>query len=301
MLAIIIPYYKRSFFEATLQSLASQTSKQFKVYIGDDASPENPIDLIESFKGQFDFIYHRFETNYGSSSLTQQWERCIALSKSEEWLMILGDDDVLGENVVEEFYNQFSAFHSRFNVIRFSSLLLNEKNNQKSKVFYHPIIENSEDSFYRKFKGKTRSSLSEYIFSKKVFKRYGFMNYPVGWFSDDMAWLNFSENKPLYSINEAVVSIRISEISLSGKKSNNELKDIAAFQFYKEIVKNWGGKFSKKQRLEFLMKYESAIKNIRKVKINEWGWIFWKYMGNFDLVSIINLCKRILISIIYSK
>ena len=42
MLAIIIPYFKLLFFEETLQSLAIQTDKRFKVYIGDDASPEDP-------------------------------------------------------------------------------------------------------------------------------------------------------------------------------------------------------------------------------------------------------------------
>ena len=104
MLAIIIPFFKPTFFEATLQSLANQTDKRFKVYIGDDASPEDCYALLQKFEGQFDFIYHRFETNLGGISLTQQWERCIALSGDEEWLMILGDDDVLGENVVEEFY-----------------------------------------------------------------------------------------------------------------------------------------------------------------------------------------------------
>jgi hypothetical protein len=40
MLAIVIPYYKIRFFEATLQSVAIQTDKRFKVYIGNDASDE---------------------------------------------------------------------------------------------------------------------------------------------------------------------------------------------------------------------------------------------------------------------
>jgi hypothetical protein len=35
MLAIVIPYYKRTFFEETLQSLANQTDKRFQVFIGD--------------------------------------------------------------------------------------------------------------------------------------------------------------------------------------------------------------------------------------------------------------------------
>jgi len=38
MLAIVIPYYKRTFFEETLQSLANQTDKRFQVYVGDDTN-----------------------------------------------------------------------------------------------------------------------------------------------------------------------------------------------------------------------------------------------------------------------
>jgi GT2 family glycosyltransferase len=101
MLAIVIPYFKRTFFEATLQSIANQTDKRFKVYIGDDSSPENPVDLLEHYKGAFDFDYRRFKHNLGGVSLVKQWERCIAMTKEEEWVMILGDDDVLGTNVVE--------------------------------------------------------------------------------------------------------------------------------------------------------------------------------------------------------
>ena len=103
MLAIIIPYFKLTFFEATLDSLANQTDQRFKVYIGNDASLENPADLLEKYKGKFDFEYHRFEENLGGISLTQQWERCIKLSNDEEWFMILGDDDYLSKNVVSEF------------------------------------------------------------------------------------------------------------------------------------------------------------------------------------------------------
>ena len=35
MLAIVIPYYKYSFFEETLISLSNQPDKRFKIYIGD--------------------------------------------------------------------------------------------------------------------------------------------------------------------------------------------------------------------------------------------------------------------------
>ena len=102
MLAIIIPYYKLTFFEETLNSLFNQTDKRFIVYIGDDASPENPLVLLEKFKGEFEYQYFKFDTNEGGISLVNQWHRCIDLA-NEDWIMILGDDDILSLNLVEAF------------------------------------------------------------------------------------------------------------------------------------------------------------------------------------------------------
>ena len=95
MLAIVIPYYKHTFFEATLQSLANQTDKRFKVYIGDDASPENPSSLLEQYKESINFKYKRFNNNIGGISLVKQWERCMTMVQEEEWIIILCDDDIL--------------------------------------------------------------------------------------------------------------------------------------------------------------------------------------------------------------
>jgi hypothetical protein len=38
-------------------------------------------DLLEKYKGKFEFEYHRFESNLGGISLVRQWERCIAFIK----------------------------------------------------------------------------------------------------------------------------------------------------------------------------------------------------------------------------
>ena len=50
MIAIVIPYYKLIFLEATLISLSNQTDKRFRVYIGDAASPINPRGVIDIYK-----------------------------------------------------------------------------------------------------------------------------------------------------------------------------------------------------------------------------------------------------------
>lgn len=296
MLAIVIPYYKLTFFEETLQSLAIQTDKRFKVYIGDDASLENPSDLLKKYQGKIDFVYHRFDNNIGSVSLVKQWERCIAMTRNEGWIMILGDDDVLDDTVVASWHENYDEFKNKACVIRFASKIMNEVLGIISDVFLHPKYENAEDSWFRKSKGKTRSSLSEYVFSKDSYLLYGFKNYPLAWHSDDRAWLDFANDKPIYTINESNVFIRESNSSISGKQDNKDQKYIASLQFLKDIIFEKMQIFNKKQRLELLLNYEVKIKWKRKLTFKEWVMMFRFYLINFSITPFFKLIRRFLIA-----
>ena len=286
MLAIIIPYYKFSFFEETLQSLANQTSKRFKVYIGDDASPENPSVLLEKYQGKFDFVYHRFDENLGGKSLPQQWKRCIALSANEEWIMVLGDDDVLGKTVVESFYNNQDVFLGKTNLIRFASKKLFGKDIVDSSVFVHPKWESATAAFYRKFAKTTRSTLSEYIFSRASYLKFGFYDYPLAWNSDDRAWLEFSDGKPIFTINESIVYFRLSDLNISGRQDNLLLKNKSEIEFYKFIVVSKLKEFNKEQQLRLLRRYQAELRTTRSLKISEFFFLFFLYLkyANTDWV-----------------
>ena len=260
MLAIIIPYYKLTFFDATLSPLAAQTCQDFKVYIGDDASPEDPSNLIEKYKGQFDFSYHRFEDNLGGISLTQQWERCIALSNNEEWLMILGDDDVLGENVVKEFYKNIKTVQNQNNnLIRFSSKIIHSSTGTLSEVYNNPKNENSVDSYIKHLQGISRSSLSEYVFRRESYVKHGFCNYPLAWHADDRAWLDFTNCGWIYSINDALVSIRLFDGSISGNTQNIVLKKEARFLFFKDILSYKWKNLNRLQKRVFVIEFGKII------------------------------------------
>jgi len=231
-----------------LQSLANQTNKQFKVYIGDDASPEDCTTLLKQFEGSFDFKYHRFETNLGGTSLSQQWERCIAQSSNEEWMMILGDDDWLSDNVVEEFYKNLNSIKNKYNVVRFASKIFFSNKKEYSNLFTHPVEEKYAATYLKKLKGTSRSSLSESIFKRKMYVKYGFKNYPLAWNSDDRAWFDFSESKPIFTINEATMYISVSEESISGMDNNLEVKNTSQALFYSYLL--WGFKLNFAQKVE---------------------------------------------------
>lgn len=294
MLAIIIPFYKLTFYEDTLRSLANQTDKRFKVYIGDDASPESPLQLLEQYKGKFEFVYHRFKENLGGKSLVKQWERCIALSQDEPWLMILGDDDYLAETVVSSWYGSYNRFYRKTEVIRFASKIIIQKKNEISEKYEHPVWEKATDSYLRKFNYLTRSSLSEYIFSRKTYNKYHFFDYPLAWNSDDQAWLDFSNNKPIFTINESTVYVRLSTINISGKYDNIVIKQQSQLLFYKYLISNKIKFFNTKQRVVFLRRYENFILKSRKLYISEWLYLLYYYTRYFEINDYKKLIRRFL-------
>lgn len=299
MLAIVIPYYKLAFFDETLKSLANQTEKRFKVYIGDDSSLENPSELLKQYKGQFEFFYHKFEENIGSISLVKQWERCIDLIAEEDWLMILGDDDYLGEDVVASWYKNFNKFSNNSYVIRFATKIKDESLGGISPIYEHPVWELAPDSYWRKYRNLTRSSLSEYVFLRSMYEEHGFNEYPLAWNSDDTAWIDFSGEKPIFTINESIVYIRMSTLNISGKSDNLKLKNESQLLFFKYIILKKTRLFNTEQLNNFARKYEFEILKERKLSIREWISLLNVNIMYLGPQNTIKLVKRFLKSFFY--
>lgn len=283
MLAIVIPYYKYDFFETTLQSLASQTNKQFHVYIGDDASPKPPTDLLEKFQNQFSFTYHRFETNLGGTSLAQQWNRCLKMVQNETWVEILGDDDTLAPNVIASFYENLPEI-TKVNsvVIRFATQVIDENGKEISRIYQHPKLELATDFLVRKFKGGTRSSLSEYYFKKEKLDAFQLKDFPLAWSTDTLAVIEFSDNKEIFTINDALIFFRRSGINITSQSDSVE-KNTAWFQFYHYLLSNYGKKYSKELVDLLFDRIEKAQFNNKKTPYR-WLQLFWLYLtfAKFD-------------------
>ncbi|WP_081712574.1 glycosyltransferase [Flavobacterium limnosediminis] len=292
MLALVIPYYKYDFFEATLHSLASQTNKQFHVYIGDDASTIPPNDLLLKYQGQFSFSYHRFPTNLGGISLVQQWDRCLELVENETWVQILGDDDTLAPNAVASFYEHLEAIEKeKCAVIRFATQVINENDVPISVIYQHPQLETAIDFLIRKFKGGTRSSLSEYIFKKEKVDSIKFKDFPLAWSTDTLAVIEFSESRNIYTINEVLVFFRRSGKNITSQSDSIE-KNTAWFQFYYYVLSKYGKKYP-----NFLI--DSLFDKLEKTQFNNkktpfrWIKLFWLYLTFAKYSRFFSLSSKI--------
>lgn len=262
-LAIIIPFYKKKYFRKTLESLARQTDKNFSLYIGNDNSPDDIEDLLNEFSHKLTFNYKKFNENLGANNLTRQWDRCIAFSDKEQWIMVLGDDDVLDQKVVEEFHSQINRIEaSEIKVIRYASQLIDEEDKKTSTVYFNPELENAAASYIRTLKGEGRSTLSEHIFARYAYEKHGFKHFPVAFGSDNVAWLEFPDMGNIHSINTAVVSVRISKEHLSSRDDNGlkYKKREGIYLFNRYIIQNYATSFNNQEKILILKK---AYRNLR--------------------------------------
>lgn len=208
-LAIVIPYFKNDFFEHVLESLSSQTCLDFTVYIGDDHSPNAIEPILSRYKDKLNIVYHRFDKNLGSISLTKQWERCVNLS-TENWIWLFSDDDVIEQNAVEVFYNSIDENNFLY---KFNTQIIDERG------ILNPMFK-KHDSF-NKLEGYIssdylinnrlqaqgfRSFAVEYVFHRSLFLKHGFINFPLAWNSDDATWLRYSiaNGKAIKLLNSTV-------------------------------------------------------------------------------------------------
>ena len=212
--------------------------------------------------------------------------------------MILGDDDYLENTVIESWYKNYDTFNSKSNLVRFATKMVNEKEDTISDVYQHPVWESATDAYLRKFNYSTRSSLSEYIFKRKAYLKYGFYNYPLAWNSDDHAWLEFSNNKPIYTINNSLVYFRLSSSNISGKEDNVFIKSVSQNRFYRFLINQKLGLYNKKDRIRILRRYESHIFSIRKPTLGEWLYLMFRHIQQFNFIEIKKVIKRFLNTIL---
>lgn len=294
-LAIVIPYYNYRFFEKTLAALDKQNNSHFNLYIGNDASQNNPEHLINSFKNLPLKKYQYFPENLGGISLIKQWERCIALTEDEEWIVLLGDDDIISENYVASFHEHISeVIQEGIEVIRYASRYIDEEDRIKwdTELYRQPLIEKATDSFYKNHCNLSRSSLSEHVFSRKSYEQYGFYEYPLAWHSDDRAWLEFTNFGELYSINTASVGVRISSSSISGTLAHKNTKMTARVFFYDFIVQ--AGvleRFTTSQQRKLLIDYCIFCKSVSDFNFRKFYEVYFNLLKMKDFEAMFYVLK----------
>jgi glycosyltransferase involved in cell wall biosynthesis len=237
-LAIVIPAYNVKYLSDTLKSLSLQSCKNFKIYIGDDCSPGKLINIINKYRDQLDIEYVFFKKNLGKEDLIKQWNRSVRLS-NEEWVWLLSDDDLADKYCVENFYHYVKIHNDKYLVYRFNTRLIDSESRVLDISPPHSNAESPLEFILHRLQGNRHGCISNFIFTRKMFnKEGGFVNFPVGWYSDDASLAAFSQLKDIYTISKSRVSYRIWSGNLSSKKSNSKID--ALFLYIEWINDRYG-------------------------------------------------------------
>ena len=235
-LAIIIPAYKIAYLDDCLESIAQQSSKEFKLYIGNDYSPDDIDSIVDKYRDRIDLEYKIFDNNLGSSSLVKHWERCINMMGDEEWIWLFSDDDMMDENAVECFYNQKRSVN---NVYRFNLNIVDKDNNRLDEVIY-ANSETAVSFLGNRLQYKYESAITNYIFNRQAYNNNnGFVDFPLGWSCDDAAIIQFTGKGNIILITDCKISWRKSGINISTSfdKKTGVLKTQARVQFIEWLFK----------------------------------------------------------------
>lgn len=229
-LAIIIPAFKKKYFHQALGSLACQTNKNFKVYIGDDNSKEDLKVIVDAFIDDLDIKYHRFNENLGSKNLIDQWARCVGLSENEPWIWLFSDDDIADKDCVSNFFSTANNDKYTLDVYRFNTRIIDAQGNIKAYAPIGPDFESCEDLAYNLLIGKRGNSMPDHIFSRQVYEETGgFVNTRFGQGADWATSIKFARKKGIKIIPNAFVHWRQSGSNLSSMAANRKNKMIYGF------------------------------------------------------------------------
>lgn len=212
-LAIVIPAFKAKYLPETLDSIAAQTDQRFCVYIGDDCSPENIGDIVSHYKGIFNYVYQRFDTNLGGKDLVAQWERCIEMTQGEEWIWLFSDDDCMDINCVSEFY-RYTENVCNCDLLHYNLKILDASSQVLAHCEFPPFV-SSEFLYKNKIGGSIQSFAIEYIFRRRIYNEEGgFENFDMAWGSDTATWMKFGK-RGIGTIPNSEVAWRSSGINIT--------------------------------------------------------------------------------------
>ena len=228
-LAIIIPAYRAAHLGDTLRSLAAQTDHSFRVYVGDDASPEDLRSVVAPWEEALGLSYRRFEDNLGGASLFAQHRRCMDLAGPEEWVCFLSDDNALSPRAVARIRKAILR-HGETDLFHWNADIIDGKGEKTGRFKRFPRRMDVR-ALFRKFYCKGEAApLSSFVFRRSVLEAAMGEGEEDAYRRDGMLVLRAAEQHGVRTVCRARLLWRSHPASLSGNPATDEriiLSDLA--------------------------------------------------------------------------
>ena len=226
--SVCIPAYKSRFLSECLQSILGQSYTDFEVIVLNDCSPEPVKEIVRSFSDAR-IRYYENESNVGAVRLTDNWNRCVALAEGE-FVMIMGDDDRLEPNYLDEFtaliarYPDLDVYHCR-------SLVIDDHGNVVQLTPAGPSFERVCDHIWHRLNQWRSQYISDFVYRTDALRNVGgCYALPLAWGSDDITAYRACAGKGIAHTNTPVFNYRSNGLSITS--TGNDLEKMRANLLY---------------------------------------------------------------------
>ena len=260
MITVAIPAYKSSYLLEAIESVLKQSYQNFELIILDDGSPDNLSKLVSQFKDER-IRFYKNEENIGNIDLIKTWNRCLELARGE-YFVLFSDDDVYQPDFLKEMveladkYPNTNLFHCR----------IQEINDSGDTITFSPVCpewENVYSFIWHRIKLYRIQFAPDFMCRTEELKRIGgFINFPLGWGSDDATWFTLSKDFGVCYTQKVLFKWRNSSINIS--KTGDYKKRFEAVKLYSKWLKNFV------EKLDYKCDEDKNLCNEIKKEIYNW-------------------------------
>jgi len=289
-ISVCLPTYNRvGYAKEAIKSVINQTFGDFELIVSDDASTEDVESMVQSFDDRRIKCF-RQEINLG---FIKNWNFCL-INSSGKYIKIMGDDDVLLPNCLEESIRILEKEEfvgmvcSDYWTIDGNGNFINNHqfNDESFRIFKKNKIEMGKKFIKEYLLGRRRVGLpSAILFKKDLLKIVGNFDESAGPPADIDLWLRILQISDFYYIDEKLLKMRWHKDNLS-KKLEEDL-------FYYKYVINLLSKnycvvkrcFCLTEKIKLFFIYSRIIfKKVFNFKLLNHGKVFLR-----DIIMLIKL------------
>lgn len=209
---IAIPAYKAKFLKECIDSILSQTYKDFELIIVNDASPENLDSIVKQYSDSR-IRYYVNEKNCGAINVVDNWNKCLSYATGD-FIICMGDDDKLMPNCLEEYvklinrYPDLNAFHARVIRIDDDSHIIDILEERAEKESIYSLMRH-------RFKAR-QQYIGDFCYRiSKLREVGGYYKLPLAWTSDDITSYTMAAPNGIANTNVATFMYRINAFTIS--------------------------------------------------------------------------------------
>lgn len=218
----LLPAYKNKFLRESIKSILSQSYTNLELIIIDDASPELINDTVSLFDDNR-IKYMRLDNNRGGLNMMKHWNECLNMITTP--LMVMASDDDVYHPLFLERMMQLVVKYPKVNLFHSRSANINDRGDILDVRAPNAELEEILDFMVQRIMNHRSLCAQEFLIRTDALRAIGgFIDFPLGWFSDDATWFSLAQNNGVAASNETLFYMRNSNISLSGMSGNNTIK-----------------------------------------------------------------------------